>query len=682
MLVRIVGVVALLTLVSCGVPAAGSRLARLQSAIEQAEAELAIDDSALLETSAQYDMANGEAFLRAPYLPSTVNGPMYTRSGPQSGAATAWMEKAAVPAWSALPFGPRTPAGAYVLPFDKMREVQDEFSWNHNDAEPAAPPQFAFAAPIFIEQGEQQTNTDAADTETEADADSDAETETEADSEAESESGDDNMVVAIEVENLEEALAAPEMPVAGAAAGAGAAPHVPVVSAGGIDQNGNMELNIDGSRVHVHVTQFAASSPDGQLLADVEKRMDRLHHAAMDKIASLITDIQQKRKAKAPCLRKLSKVVNQFKKDFLRESQEMSRIAGVADPITAARPAFVEMEATTTEAAEEELSDDNMVAAIEVENLAEALADPAPAVPAAPAAAAHVPVVTADGIDKNGDMTLNIDGSRVHVHVTQFAASQPDAVALRAVESRMDALHTKAMTQISSLIKDIQTKRQAKAPCLRQLSKVVRDFKAEFLRESQEMSRIAGVRDPIQEVPKGLGASFLEVQESESESAENDAEVDADADADTETETDDSADAESEQDDDDAALVEESDSAPPQLIPSDFWSSRGPSPSFGSYSNPYGDLMNPTSRGSQQDAQRALLQRAAAAAAMNPFAGGAAAFAVRALPPNHILSPTAEAYAQGALPPFADQMEPFAHLPAGVGAPSSASVGDNTPVEL
>lgn len=129
----------------------------------------------------------------------------------------------------------------------------------------------------------------------------------------------------------------------------------------------------------------------------------------------------------------------------------------------------------------------------------------------------------------------------------------------------------------------------------------------------------------------------------------------------------------------DAVLAEQSASAtatatvgaldgPPQLIPSDFWSSRGPSPSFGSYASPYYDLRHPTVHGSHVDARLALMQRAAAAAAMHPYAHAP-------LPVNHILHPLASAYAHGALPPFADQMEPYAHMAAM--PPNAAHVGEN-----
>jgi len=129
-----------------------------------------------------YDTVQGEGYMRAPYLPSTVNGPMYSRTGPQSGEAKAWLEKAAQPAWSALPFGARTPTSPYVLPFDKMREVHDEFSWNYDHNAPAAPPQFSFAAPIFLESASESRSTVTAE-----------------DVEA--------MIPALEVDNLEEALA-------------------------------------------------------------------------------------------------------------------------------------------------------------------------------------------------------------------------------------------------------------------------------------------------------------------------------------------------------------------------------------------------------------------------------------------------------------------------------------------
>lgn len=158
----------------------------------------------LLEVSSQspglfHDAANGESFFRAPYLPATVNGPMYSRTGPQSGAAKAWLEKAAQPAWSALPFGPRTPSATYVLPFDHMREVQDEFSWNYDYKNPAAPPQFAFAAPIFLEQASTQRSTANA----EAEAESEAESELDAESESEQPV---EYVQAVEVDDLAAAL--------------------------------------------------------------------------------------------------------------------------------------------------------------------------------------------------------------------------------------------------------------------------------------------------------------------------------------------------------------------------------------------------------------------------------------------------------------------------------------------
>lgn len=167
-----------------------------------------IDPSILLELSSSdpglfYDSANGAAFLRAPYLPATVNGPMYPRTGPQSGAAKAWLEKAAQPAWSALPFGPRTPAATYVLPFDNMREVHDEFSWNYDYSAPSAPPQFAFAAPIFLEQSSQQHTS----SQTEVEVESEAETETENEKpSSETPTQQVEMVQAIEVDDLETAL--------------------------------------------------------------------------------------------------------------------------------------------------------------------------------------------------------------------------------------------------------------------------------------------------------------------------------------------------------------------------------------------------------------------------------------------------------------------------------------------
>lgn len=154
-----------------------------------------------------YDSANGQGMLRAPYLPATVNGPMYPRTGPQSGMAKGWLGKAAQPAWNALPYGPRTPSAMYVLPFDHMREVQDEFSWNYDHNAPKAPPQFAFAAPIFLEQSETQHAEVQQDAESEgeeqADAEADADesdsAETDADADAESEI---EYVMAIEVDDL------------------------------------------------------------------------------------------------------------------------------------------------------------------------------------------------------------------------------------------------------------------------------------------------------------------------------------------------------------------------------------------------------------------------------------------------------------------------------------------------
>lgn len=146
-----------------------------------------------------YDSANGAAFLRAPYLPATVNGPMYSRSGPQSGAAKAWLEQGAQPPWAALPFGPRTPSQVYVLPFDKMREVQDEFSWNYDHNAPAAPPQFAFAAPIFMETASEQHST--AGTEEAASSSSPSSNE-----HAELDLAPVEFVQAVEVDDLEAAL--------------------------------------------------------------------------------------------------------------------------------------------------------------------------------------------------------------------------------------------------------------------------------------------------------------------------------------------------------------------------------------------------------------------------------------------------------------------------------------------
>ena len=136
-------------------------------------------------------------------------------------------------------------------------------------------------------------------------------------------------------------------------------------------------------------------------------------------------------------------------------------------------------------------------------------AAPAPAA-AAPAAAAAVPQMPEQttpvkggsqmrvpwraaeaGMDSKGDALLNIDGSQIHIHVTQASAPEPNAKVLRAVESRLEGLHSKAMTQIEALLVDVEAHKKAAAPCLRRLRRTVRKFKDAFVAESSAMEKIS-----------------------------------------------------------------------------------------------------------------------------------------------------------------------------------------------
>jgi len=192
------------------------------TSIEESDDLTLPSSSSLLEvrsgSSLPQDWYSGPASspnLRSPYLPTTLSGPIYSKAGPQSGVAQAWSTKGSAPSWAALPFGPRAHASPYILPFDHMREVQDEFSWNYepSDSNQAAKiqPQFTFAAPIFLESKSEQHVMSEADNENEAENENETDVESESGSEADvetdgQEAADDGMVVALEVDSLENAL--------------------------------------------------------------------------------------------------------------------------------------------------------------------------------------------------------------------------------------------------------------------------------------------------------------------------------------------------------------------------------------------------------------------------------------------------------------------------------------------
>jgi hypothetical protein len=85
-------------------------------------------------------------------------------------------------------------------------------------------------------------------------------------------------------------------------------------------------VRIGGSEVHIHVTQKSMPVPNADALRAVENKVDALHNSAMGEINGLISNIEQHRTAKKPCLKKLKKTIRKFKAAFVAQAGEVAKI--------------------------------------------------------------------------------------------------------------------------------------------------------------------------------------------------------------------------------------------------------------------------------------------------------------------------------------------------------------------
>lgn len=99
-------------------------------------------------------------------------------------------------------------------------------------------------------------------------------------------------------------------------------------------------------------------------------------------------------------------------------------------------------------------------------------------------------VKAAKAEEPEGDGVVRIGGSEVHIHVTQQSMPEPNADALREVESNLDGLHSRALGEIEGLLSDIESHRVAAKPCLKKLKKTIHKFKTAFVQEASKVEKI------------------------------------------------------------------------------------------------------------------------------------------------------------------------------------------------
>lgn len=85
-------------------------------------------------------------------------------------------------------------------------------------------------------------------------------------------------------------------------------------------------IRVGGADLHIHVTQESEPEPDAKALNFIENKLSTLHTHAMDKIESIVDDLNSHRVAKKACLKNLANTVSEFKSQFVAESSKIEKL--------------------------------------------------------------------------------------------------------------------------------------------------------------------------------------------------------------------------------------------------------------------------------------------------------------------------------------------------------------------
>jgi len=94
-----------------------------------------------------------------------------------------------------------------------------------------------------------------------------------------------------------------------------------------VDENGDSVVTSNGSEIHIHVTQLSTPQPSAKALKHIETKLDKLYTGAITKVNSILDDIDQHKAAKKPCLKKIAKLMQKWKRSWVRETRHIEAIA-------------------------------------------------------------------------------------------------------------------------------------------------------------------------------------------------------------------------------------------------------------------------------------------------------------------------------------------------------------------